>query len=382
MRAAPRTITGPVLLALLAIGASGCTSDPEASTPDKSPRQSADPTVRPTPTSAPTPRPTRGPELLTATEATPPYGRFGAPSIFRTGNGTTMVIYEPTWPGQRTTYRLYDRRWRPRTPLLRLPMSLGIQRTTATDFIGSTSLSLKDGTELHNWVTVDSAGRVHEVAHQPRGNSPARPRPGDLHLEGDGYHRFAYRPSSDTVFRKPRQPWEGPGFSWYVDRGMICAMGSGSPTDGVLHISLDEGRTFTDVATAGVLPADSGPRLQACHLTKDRVVVETGGEYPRWLHTLDRTGRYLLSSRPLGDLLDPYDWGQLPDGRLVVGTRLPGVMVATDSTNRLLDRRPTPAPMSAGFDIVDDEFVVLGGGFVHVSKDAGLTWRKFDLQMP
>ena len=319
----------------------------------------------------------------TASPATPPYGTNGAPSLIRTGNGTTMVIYEPTWPGQRTTYRLYDRRWRPRTPLLRVPVSLGVQRTTANRFIGRTLLVRKDGREVQNWVTVDQAGRLHEVSHQPTQTSRSAPaRPGDLHLEGDGYDHFAYRPSTDTVFRKPRLPWEGSGFMWDVNGNMICAMGSGRPANGVLHISRDEGRTFTDIPTGGILPADSGPRLQACHLTKDRVVVETGGEYPRWLHTLDRTGRYLLSSRPLGDLLDPYDWGYLPDGRLVAGTRLPGIMVATDSTNRLLDHRSTPVPMSAGFDVVGDQFLVVDSGFVHVSNDAGLTWKKFDLQMP
>ena len=54
-------------------------------------------------------------------------------------------------------------------------------------------------------------------------------------------------------------------------------------------------------------------------------------------------------------------------------------MIATDNTNRLMDHRPAPG----GFlSILDDELVVIGGGEAHVSKDAGLSWRSFDLQMP
>ena len=356
------------------MAAAGCTSDPEAASQRESTARPSPSASKKAPTRKPTPRQLSVSDLLTATEATAPYGMGGSPSIIRTGNGTTMVIYEPTWPAQQTTYRIYDRHWKPRTPLLRVPVSLDITRTTANRFVGRASRTRKEGSsELRRWITVDPTGRVHQVSHQPKKDAPAvRPRPGDLHLEGDGYHHFAYRPSTDTVFRKPRFPWERPGSGWYFnDDGMICESGSGPLPSAELHISRDEGRTFTTVPVASAVPADSGPQLQACHLTKDRVIVETGGEYPRWLHTLDRTGRYLISSRPLGGLLDPYEWGPLPDGRLVTGTNRPGIMVATDPTNRLLDHRLTPASMNAMFDIVGDEFLVTGGGFVHVSRDAG-----------
>lgn len=320
--------------------------------------------------------------MLSTSEATAPYGMNGSPSKIRTGNGTTMLIYEPTWPGQRTTYRLYDRNWQPRTSLLRVPVSLEVVRTTANRFVGSASLSRKDGTEPQRWVTIDDGGQIHEVSGQPKKRSRAV-RPGDINLGGDYGGRFAYRPSTDTVFRTPRYPWERSGFAWSMTNdGMLCAVRSRPLADGVAHISRDEGRTFIEVPVAEVLPADSGPRLQHCNLTRGGVVIETGGENPRWLHHLDRTGRYLISSRPLGDLLDPYDWGHLPDGRLVTGTNRPGIMVATDSMNRMMDHRLTPASMQVWFDIVGDEFLVTGGGFVHVSTDAGLTWQKFDLHMP
>ena len=53
----------------------------------------------------------------------------------------------------------------------------------------------------------------------------------------------------------------------------------------------------------------------------------------------------------------------------------------------IIDSAPGATPTTCctarwAFDIVDDEVVVLGGGVVHVPKDAGLTWKDFDLQMP
>lgn len=382
----PRRVGALILLALTS-WSGGCTAGSgTTSGPDSPPRQSVSPSTRSdrTPTSAtssPTP-----PDPYAATEATPPYGMFGRPSVTRARDGTTLLGYEPT-PAGRTTYRLYDRHWRPLTTLLRVPVELRVERGTASGFVGRATRYRPNGSvELRDWVTIDRAGRLHEVSHQPeKGAPPGSLRPGDLHLNGDGLIRFAYRPFTDTVLRKPRLPWDGGGHSWYTDNyGMICAVRSAPLADGILHTSSDEGRTFTDISLAGILPPDSGPRVQACDTTTDRVIVTTGGEYPRWLHTLDRSRRQLLSSRPLGGQLNPYDWGTLGDGRLVTGTnRGPGVMVATDPTNRLLDYRPTPAPMSAWFDILGDQFVVVGrGGFVHVSTDAGLTWEKFDLQLP
>jgi hypothetical protein len=81
-------------------------------------------------------------------------------------------------------------------------------------------------------------------------------------------------------------------------------------------------------------------------------------------------------------MLDPYTWGALPDGRLVTGTSRPGLMVATDSTNTLMDYRPGPVPVGWGAQIVGSQLIVARGGSLHVSKDAGLTWQEFDLRLP
>ena len=223
------------------------------------------------------------------------------------------------------------------------------------------------------------------MSHEPAKSTPSQPaRPGDLHLQGHASGRFAYRPATDTVFRKTRFAWDGPRGTWYVDNSArICALGSRPAADGLLRASTDEGRTFTAVSLAGVLPADAGPRVHACDTTSQRVVVGTGGEEPLAVHTLDRAGTRLLSSQALGGQLDPYNWNTLPDGRLVTGTnRGRGVMVATDPTNQVMAYRPTPAPMVPWFDIVGDEFVLISRGYAHVSRDAGLTWQRFDLQLP
>jgi hypothetical protein len=110
--------------------------------------------------------------------------------------------------------------------------------------------------------------------------------------------------------------------------------------------------------------------------------VETGGENPRWLHTLDQDDQTILSSLRVGDRLNPYMFDMLPDGRLVAGTNRPGLMVATDSTNQLMGYRPVPVPPSATFQTVDQEVISIAGRWAHVSADAGLTWRELDLGLP
>jgi hypothetical protein len=365
------------------MAAAGCSSDTDATPGPESTAPSSTASEK-DPAQGTTSRHSSVSDDLTASEATAPYGMIGSPSILRAGNGTTMLVYEPTWPAERTTYRLYDRNWEPRTPLLRVPVSLDVVRTTVNRFVGSAARTRQNGSGSMRWITIDSGGQIHEVSGQPeRGSRAARPRSGDVNLGGDHGGRFAYRPSTDTVFRTPRLPWESSRFVWRLTNdGMLCAVRSGPLTEGVARVSRDEGRTFFEVPIVDVLPVDSGPRLQYCNVTRGGVVIETGGESPRWLHHLDRTGRHLISSQPLGGPLDPYDWGHLPDGRLVTGTNRPGIMVATDPLNRSMDHRLTPAPMQVWLDIVGDEFLVIGGGFVHVSKDAGLTWERFDLHLP
>jgi hypothetical protein len=366
------------LLVLAGTGAacsSGPNTDPGASAPESS---SASPSDGGKPSDTPTSTPDddstlAGPGEFTVHPATKPYGLLGAPVIARADDGTTILVYEPNWNRHRTSYRLYDRNWRPRTPLLRVEDIFEVHRGARSGFLGLAG-------EPAQWVTIERDGRIRPVAHQPSKGDPARPtRPGDLHLEGDA----AYRPSTDTVIRKPKPPWDRLSASWYDERnGMICVLRSGPLATNVIHVSRDEGRTFTDIPLADVIPAESGPRAQSCDTTGTRIVVGTGGENPEWLHTLSADGRHRYSSRPLGDALDPYSWDTLPDGRLVTGTNRPGLMVGTDSTNQLMDHRPGPVPPFVGFDVVDGDVLVVGPRRVKLSQDAGRTWRTIDLDMP
>ena len=390
MNASQRGIA-PGLALLMAMWATGCTEEREQPVESGSAAVSAEPSPEATRTTKAHPA---GDFIdpLSAAPATPPYGTTFVETVVHADDGTNIVVFEPTWPGQRTSYRLYDRNWRPRTPLLRVPVSLEVQRGTPRGFVGRASLTRHDGSAvIDEWVTINRLGLLQSVANPPgRAPSTQSPRPGDLYLPGYTPTRsFAYRPAGDIILRVPR-PWLTIRWNVYDNSGlnglgnpdgMICAMRPGPVSDGALRVSTDEGRTFSDVPVAMAMAAASGPRLQACLTTAERIVVSTGGESPRWLHTLDRTGR-LISSQELGGMLNPYAWGALPDGRLVTGTNRPGLMVATDSTNTLMDYRPGPVPVGWVAQIVGSQLIVARGGSVRVSKDAGLTWQEFDLRLP
>lgn len=382
----PREITGALAMFLMAAWWTGCTAgSKEASTPGSPTPRSASSATESLRTHAGAPSSaSAGLDALKASPAARPYGVGGGPAaVIRASDGTTIVQFPATWPGERTSYRLYDRRWRPLTPLLRVDASLGVQRATATGFVGRASKTNRDGSyKFNEWVTIDRVGRLHQIAHQPDVATPAKPpRPGDIFLEGEDGGHFGYRPATDTILKQPRPPWNNPAHSWYVDSGLICAMRSSRVSAGLVHMSIDEGRTFTDLSASDAIPAGSGPRLQACHATKQGVILVTGGEYLDWLHTLDRAG-HLISSQRLGTQLDPYNWDTLPDGRLVTGTNRPGLMVATDATNRTMEYRPGPNPMNSGFEIVGGQIFFLTSHNVYFSEDAGLTWQRFDLQLP
>ena len=302
---------------------------------------------------------------LVVTQLPKPYVRVRpATYLVRADDGTTLVGFGEPGVNDSTQYRLYDRQWRPLTPLLSIDARLVAERGTAHGFVGQATRSNRMGRHtLNQWVTLNRAGRVHPVADQPDRSARARPsRPGDLHLEGNGIRgSLAYRPATDTVFKKPRPPWDTVGHSGCVDTDGICAGKRGPLAERTIHVSLNEGGTYTTIPVGDIVPASSGPRLQSCDAGAERILVGTGGVCSCWLHTLDRTGTQLLSSRWLGDLLDPYNWGMLPDGRLVTGTNRAGLMVATDNTNTSMAYRPGPIPVGFGVDIVDDRLSACAG---------------------
>ena len=383
MRAATVRAAGTLLL--VASSATACSGEADKSTaptPSAIPstsRSSAPSTSPGQRRAASAPRDLPGP-----TPAREAFGRIELGGILRAGNGSTLLLFGPTWPHERTGYRIYDRRWRPQTPLLEVPVSLDLVRATATGFLAQATRSRRDGsTTLNAWVVIDRAGQLREATQQRRHDSaPAQLRADDLRFGYAG--QFAYRPDTRTVLRARRPSWFRQAVAWSSRRGpMVCAFRPhGRAPDAVLHVSADEGRTFSTISAGAVIPDEGGARVQTCLAVGDRVLIMAGAENPRWLHTIDRSDHRLLSSHPLGKLLNGYAWDTLPDGRLVVGTNRSGVFVATDATNRRLDFRPGPVPPDTQFEVVGEDIFLARGRRVQVSPDAGRTWKVIDLQLP
>lgn len=305
-------------------------------------------------------------------------------NVVRADDGTAVVLATNEF-ATRTTYRVYDRRWKPLTPVLGLRGHLIIERGLANAFVGRLSAyRTKRYPRVDEWVTVRSDGTLTAANDRAgRGSPPVHPRPGDRRLASVGSGRLVYRPVSRTVHKTDVPEWDVRRRAWFVTAaGDICALGSSDRIGATIHASVDEGRTFTDLSTAG-LPVDSGPRVQSCETAGDRVAVMTGGEYPRRLHVLDRASGVLLASHDVGDQhgpYDPYGWRLLADGKLVVDTNRHGLYVATDSSNQILEFRPRPRVPYGSTSVVGDDLALLSGGrHMYVSSDEGRTWTRVDL---
>ena len=79
----------------------------------------------------------------------------------------------------------------------------------------------------------------------------------------------------------------------------------------------------------------------------------------------------------------PYNWQLLPDGKLVIGATGPGLYVATDPGNAVLEFRARPRARYA-FPLVlgEDLALVLGAQRTYSSADEGRTWEQVDLEVP
>jgi len=366
-----------VLAVAVVVIAAGCSGGTEAEPPATEPAAAS----ASAPTESATPAST---DPLEAVPAEKMLGQIDLGGVVQAKDGTHLVVSSTYQYAGRSVYRLYDRRWAPLTPMLEVRGLLSIDRGLRHSFLGSLFAYREKGLpRVNERVLISGDGTLRTIDGQVgRRRQAVDPRPGDWRLASVQSGRMVYRPADRTVYRATAPEWDTPGRSWYVTAaGDICALEGDSPASGTVHTSVDEGRTFTDLSAA-VLPANSGPRLQSCQIAGDRVVVMTGGEYPQWLHVLDRVSGALVVSHDVGDQngpYNPYDWRLLPDGKLVINTNRPGLYVATDTSNGTLEYRPRPR---AQFPIVvgDDLALVSGGGLVHVSTDEGRTWETVDLQ--
>lgn len=304
--------------------------------------------------------------------------------VIRADDGTAVVVSTNEY-ATRTTYRIYDPRWRPLTPVLQLRGDVIIDRGLANTFFGNLTASREKGhPRVNERIIISSDGTLTTVDDQAgRASQPVRTRPGDRRLASVGSGRLVYRPADRTVHRTTTPEWDARSRSWYVTAaGDICALGSRDRIGVDIHASVDEGRTFTDLSTA-VLPADYGPRVQSCETAGNRVAVMTGGEYPKWVHVLNRTTGALLASHFVGDQhgpYDPYGWRLLPDGKLVFDSNRPGLYVATDISNRVLEYRPHPRLPHATTIVIGNDLGLLAvPRHLYVSSDEGRTWARVEL---
>jgi hypothetical protein len=143
-----------VLLLALSVG---CSGDPE---PGPAPHEPSDPESA----SALT-----GDQLRTV-EATRVRGELPYQGFLQAGDGSFLVVFQ-RWIADRTQYRVYDRDWHPRTPLLEVDAFLEMDRGLDAGFIGLATRTRPNGTSsFERWVTIGTDGLIEEVA------KPARPR--------------------------------------------------------------------------------------------------------------------------------------------------------------------------------------------------------------
>lgn len=272
----------------------------------------------------------------------------GIDEVARAGDGSTVVVVASTYDDV-SSYRIYDEGWRPTTPPLRVGVTLFGLRGMERGFAAWAVRTRRGGYSFRERVVIGGHGQVRT----------ARPGVGAI----------------------PRPDWRTSRTVWFDQPdGSVCAVQDGSEPGGLARSSLDGGRTWRVVDTSD-LPPQSG-RLQSCVAAGDRVVVMTGGARPRQLHTYDRSDGTRLSSLDIGagTQIDPYAWWLLSDGSLVARTDRPGVVVATDSTNRHVEFRGGPVGSLWWTRILDDQIVqVSAEGVLAVSDDRGVSWHVVDL---
>ena len=363
-------------VATIALVAAGCGSD-----------VSAPPRTERTPASSVAPNRPATAQASDPLAPVPADRMFFTADVLRADDGTAVVVSTNDL-GTRAAYRLYDRRWQPLTPVLELPAGLSLDRSVDNGFVGYLFVPRrKPRPPAIEPVMLHRDGTLAIVDDRSGRDDPAvRPRPGDLRLSPPAGGLTVYRPATGEVRRSTVPSWDvGTGRIWDRTRaGDVCALAGRERIDAgaVIHASVDEGRTFTDLSTAA-LPSDSGPFVQSCETAADRVAVMTGGENPRWVHVLDRRTGRLLASHFVGDRhgpYNPYSWRLLPDGTLVFDTNRPGLYVATDTSDRVLEFRPHPRLSGAQTIVLGDDLALLSGTrHLYVSRDEGRTWVRVEL---
>ena len=145
-----------------------CTADP-APKPDAESSSSVHTTPSTSPSTGsgePAPHPPQE-DPLASTAALALRGFFDSDGLVRARDGSTLVVFSPEY-ADRAQYRVYDRNWRPRTPLLQAPVRLLMERGLAHGFIGHAERTRRNGTFSYaEWVTIDADGALRACPTSP-----------------------------------------------------------------------------------------------------------------------------------------------------------------------------------------------------------------------
>lgn len=163
----------------------------------------AEPPTERTSTSADAPIESATPPATDPLDARPAERMLGIDlTVVRADDGTAVVVSTNEYQ-TRTTYRLYDPRWRPLTPALELRGHLTIDRGLADSFVGNLFAYREKGRpRVDERVIVSSDGALTTVDDQSdRGGKPVPARPGDRRLASSSLGRLVYRPATRTIHR-------------------------------------------------------------------------------------------------------------------------------------------------------------------------------------
>jgi hypothetical protein len=325
----------------------------------------------------------------------------------RATNGATLVRFtanavNPTW------YRVYDRQWRPTSPLLTSRVSLEPLRGLKGGFLAVASSRIH-GRDVHRWVRVDRSGSLQLVRATP-GMAPLRPagalhatalKPGDRLFGSESLGcgcsgaagRIAFYRPADHRVHLAALPAPLSSLRWnnVSDTGDACQITRPRPGGGKVLIFWSAGhpRTWRHVNLNSVIPRGMPDQIVPCYARPGRVVLFPGNDRTgihavvTWL-----VGRHpRVTSYAIDHRFDPWlDW-TLPGGRALFVTN-GGLLIASDRTNtRFLFRR---AP-NITYDNDNPDVYPVGGDLLAppyrfrglrlpLSTDHGKTWRPLDLK--
>ena len=325
------------------------------------------------------------PGLGSPSPATALYGVLRPP--LRGPDGSFLIALGPTWPAERTQYRVFDADWRPLTPLMHVPFSLSFVRGTPDGFLAQASKYNRAGNRVFPpvWLTVTTEGDLRPLDNQPDRDAPPRPLGRRSGLLGLMWSGLAYDHKTSSVFRWQPPARLTPLRSSLDFEGNICAA-RGHEAPVALLASSDHGRTVQRVPVHVSLA--QGARVLRCIVSRKRLAVMTSLRGPHGaprdvrMHLLTWTGRH-LAEHALDCRMSP-DAKFLPDGRLLIKAPGRGLLVGTDPTNQRLVHRPALIGVAFTWEVVGSDIYAtpaIGHRQLWVSHDAARTWQPVDVQL-